>query len=531
VAESALALLHRHQQMEADRQTVESVWRDCFDYTYPIRGNGLQGATDTPTGAQGKQARLFDNTAGDSVNVLASNIVAGMTPANARWFDLDAGDETPEEKRWLSEAADLLWQNIHMSNFDAESFEGCLDVAIAGQFALYIDEDRERGGFAFEHWPLAELYVGSTRADGRIDVVHRKRCMRAIAAANAFGINNLPEKMRKCAEDPKKQDETFEVLHCIYPRRDRRGRLARNLPVASVHIAMQDKSILRESGYHEMPVVVPRWMRAPGSLYAIGPMYAALPDVRQLNHLRAVEYDAADVAVSGMWIARDDGILNPNSIRIGPKKVVIAADTESMKSLQTGANFDLSEALVNQLKAAIRKTLMADNFPPAESSPRTAYEWQVRVDVLRKMLGPIYGRLQAEYLTPLVERCFGIAYRAGVFSPPPESLQGRSFSVRFVSPMARAQRLDEVTAVQQTFETVAALETVYPGIKDELDPSKALEVIVEGLGAPASIRRSDADKRRLRQARDEQQAQAQQQALQQRAAEASIDSAAATSTA
>jgi hypothetical protein len=530
VAESARDILHRHQQMEADRQNaVESVWRDCFDYTYPIRGSGLSGSKDTPASAQGRQSRLFDNTAADSVNILASNIMAGMTPANSRWFDLDAGDETPDEKRWLSESADLLWQNIHMSNFDAEAFEGCLDAAIAGQFALYVDEDRERGGLAFEHWPLAELYTGSTRADGRIDVVHRKRCMPAIAMANAFGIDNLPEKIRACALDPKKQDEEFEVLHAIYPRRDRHGRMARNLPVASVHIAVAEKAILRESGYHEMPVVVPRWMRAPGSLYAVGPMYAALPDVKQLNYLRRVELDAADVAVSGMWIARDDGILNPNSIRIGPKKVVIAADTESMKALQTGSDFNLSEALVAQLKAAIRKTLMADQLVPQDGPQMTAEEVRVRVDMIRKLLGPVYGRLQAEYLTPLVERCFGLAYRAGVFAPPPESLQGRNFSVRFVSPMARAQRLDEVAAIERTVQTVAVMEPVYPGIKDELDPSKILELIGEGLGAPASIRRSEADKRKLRQARDQQQAAEQQQQLAQRAAEASIDNAAAAS--
>src|SRR3546814_5539409 len=40
-------------------------------------------------------------------------------------------------------------------------------------------------------------------------------------------------------------------------------------------------------------------------------------------------------------------------------------------------------------------------------------------------------------------RCFGLAYRAGIFKPAPQSLRGRSFSVRYVSPMARAQKLDE----------------------------------------------------------------------------------------
>ena len=39
--------------------------------------------------------------------------------------------------------------------------------------------------------------------------------------------------------------------------------------------------VLREGGYHEFPVVVPRWRRLPGSAYALGPMSDALPDVKK----------------------------------------------------------------------------------------------------------------------------------------------------------------------------------------------------------------------------------------------------------
>src|SRR3546814_10402015 len=84
--------------------------------------------------------------------------------------DLDAGNETPEEKAWLDDSAQLLWENIHLGNFDAEGFESALDMVVAGQFAMYIDEDQEEGGLVFQHWSLAEVSVGSTRADGRIGI-------------------------------------------------------------------------------------------------------------------------------------------------------------------------------------------------------------------------------------------------------------------------------------------------------------------------------------------------------------------------
>lgn len=516
MSDLAASLLRRHERMKTDRQTqVEAVWRECFDYTYPIRGNGLSGAIGTAMGNQAKQARLFDGTAPDSAGVLAANIMAGMTPANALWFGLSVGHETPEEQRWLDESALLLWENIHMSNFDADGFEGCLDVTIAGQFLLYIDEDRERGGLVFQHWPLAECYATSTRADGRVDVVHREFELTAEAAEREYGINALPETIRKALEAGK-LDERFRFVHAIYPRTPHAvgAKLAKNLPIASCHLELGSKVVVRESGYHEMPVVVPRWLRVPGSSYAVGPLYGALPDVRQVNEFKAADRDSAELAISGMWLGVDDGILNPRNIKLGPKKVVVAADKDSLTPLQTGADFNLADSKIAQLQGAIRKTMMADQLVPQDGPQMTAEEVRTRVDMIRRLLGPWYGRLQAEYLRPLIERCFGLAFRAGIFAPPPQSLRGRLFSVQYASPMARAQKLDEVDAIRDTVADCAQMAATDPTIMDEIDLPKALELIAKGRGAPASIRRSDKDKRALQQAR----AQAQQASQAQTAA-------------
>jgi len=509
----AKSILRRHDRMRSARQRdVENTWRDCFAFTLPLRGNGLSGAIETANSAQAKQAELLDSTAADAAHVLAANIMSGLTPSNAKWFTLDAGNETDEERRWLDAAAEVLWENIHLANFDAEAFECCLDIVAAGQFALFIDEDREQGGLVFHQWPLASVFCGSTRADGRIDIVHREYKLTAEAAVREFGKDALPEAIVKAAET--EPDKEFGFVHAIYPRQTYAvgARLAKNLPIASCHIAVDTKRTVRESGYHEMPVIVPRWTRVPGSIYAVGPMYTALPDVRQLNTLKGFELAGADVAISGMWLGIDDGVLNPRAIKFGPRKVIVAADKDSLSPLQTGANFQLSEMMVDKLQAAIRKTLMADNFPPADAPGRTAYEWSVRVDLLRKLLGPIYGRLLAEYLKPMIDRCFGLAYRAGVFTPPPASLRDRIVSVRYLSPMARSQKLDDVMAIEQVFADAVNFAQVDPTITDHLDSAKALELIVEGRGAPQTIRRNADDVAKLREQRSAQQQQQAQQA-------------------
>ncbi len=510
----ASAILKLHERLVSARtSSVETVWRDCFDFSFPLRGSGLGGATTSANTAQTKQADLTDSTAADSANTLASNIIAGLTPANALWFELDVGNETQEERAWLDDSARVLWDNIHNSNYDAEAFECALDMVCAGLFALYIDDDRDRGGFSFQQWPLAQVWVGSTRADRQIDIVHRKYPLTADAALREFGMGALPERVRKALEDGK-GDQEFQFLHAIYPR-DKYvvgAKMAKNLPIASCHIEIGSKTLVRESGYHEMPVVVPRWLRVPDSMYAVGPMYAALPDVRQVNDLKRLQAAAADIAVSGMWIAKDDGVLNSKTVKLGPRKVIIAADTDNMKALTSGADFNVSDMLVSQLQAAIRKTLMADNFPPPDAPGRTAYEWSVRVDMIRKLLGPIFGRLMAEWLRPMIERCFGLASRAGVFAPAPQSLRNRAYTVRYVSPLARAQKMEEVTAVEATFASVAQIAAIDETALDELDTSEALKIIIAGRGAPAKIQRSPDEVAQVRKRREQQQQKQMQQA-------------------
>jgi hypothetical protein len=521
------ALCRRFETLKTLRVVeVETVWRDCFDFTYPLRGSGIQGTVLTANSGQDRQARLLDSTAADSCNTLASNIMSGLTPSSALWFALDVGNESDEERRWLDESATLLWENIHMANFDAEAFEACLDICCAGMFALFIDEDTERGGFTFHQWPLAEVYCASTRADGRVDIVHRPYKLTAEQAAREFGIDNVPESIRRALE--KQPDVLFDFLHVIQPRANAQpgGKFAKKLPIESCHIALAEKMEVRESGYHEMPIVVPRWLRVPRSIYAIGPMYAALPDVRNLNQMKFFGLAAADIAVSGMWLAVDDGILNPRTVKIGARKVIVAADKDSFTPLSSGGDFNLSEALIAKLQGAIRKTLMADQLVPQDGPQMTAEEVRVRVDMVRKLLGPIYGRLQAEYLKPLIERCFGLASRAQIFTPAPESLRTRNYSVRYVSPMARAQKLDEVQAIEAVFTSAGQFAAFDPTIIDQLDPREAIKRMIEGRGAPDAILRTPEAIQQITDQRAEAQRQSQAEAGQQQAQQVGAETAA-----
>lgn len=510
--DTAIRICKRRDALFGLRGPHEQVWKDCFDFTHPLRGDGFNQEIYTATEGQNKQARLLDSTGTDASRLLASSIMSGLTPANGLWFDLNVNDESQEEKAFFSNAAETVWGNIHQANFDSEAYECCLDIVEAGWFVLYVDADRNEGGLTFEQWHIANCAIASSRRDGVIDTIYRDFRLSASAVVNTFGEDGVSADLKKLAKE--KPDDMVDLIQCIEPRNGKPGQMAKNLPFASYTLEKKSKHLLKESGYHEFPCCVPRWMRIPKSCYGVGPVFDALPDIRMLNELKAMELASADIAISGMWIATDDGVLNPRTIKLGPKKVVIANTVDSMKPLVTGANFQLSEMMVDRLTANIRRTLMADQLQPQNGPQMTATEVHVRVEMIRQLLGPVYGRLQAEYLQPLVERCFGLCYRAGILGQAPPSLAGKSYSVKYVSPLARAQRLDEVQSIEAFYQDIGlvAQGTGDASVADIIDSELALRRIGEGRGVPASIMRSSDDIAAIRQQRAQAQQAQQQQA-------------------
>lgn len=484
------ALLRRFDAAKQSREPLEKVWRDCFMATYPMRGAGFSGS-DPSQNLAGNIAAIMDGVGADSVRMLTSSIVSGMTPANSRWFRLVVGDkDTDEEKRWLDAVSQCLFDNIHGANFDAESYEATVDLVCAGWFCLFVDEDRNRGGLVFEQWPLHETYPFSTRTDGRVDGVFREYELTAEQAQNTYGEKNLSERTNRLAETSPAARVKFLML--IEPRKLSLvgGKRAKNLPFRQFVIEKDSKHEVLESGFHEFPVVVPRWFKVPGSCHAIGPLASAMPDVKMLEKIKQMHLASAEMTIAGMYVAEDDGVLNPRTLKVGPRKIIVANSVDSIKPLTPGGNWQLGQAEIKDAQAAIRKIMMADQLQPQDGPAMTATEVHVRVGLIRQLLGPIYGRLQAEYLQPLIERCFGLAFRAGVLTPPPESLRGRRFTVRYISPLARSAKLEDVSAIERFVQQTMMLSQVDPSVVKRIDAIAAMEILAEADGVPPRVMRT-----------------------------------------
>ena len=200
--------------------------------------------------------------------------------------------------------------------------------------------------------------------------------------------------------------------------------------------------VLRDGMFPASPFLCFRWLKAPGEAYGRSPVMKALPDIKTANKVVELVLRNASIAVTGIWMAEDDGVLNPANISLLPGSIIPKAPGSSgLTPLATPGRFDVSQLVLDDLRTRIRHALLADRLGQINSPRMTATEVLERSTQMARILGATYGRLQTELLTPLVMRAVSILRRRGEI--PDIRVDGRLVDLRYSAPVARQQARDE----------------------------------------------------------------------------------------
>jgi len=223
----------------------------------------------------------------------------------------------------------------------------------------------------------------------------------------------------------------------------------------------------------------------------------------------------ASLAITGVYTAADDGVLNPATVRITPGAIIPVARNggpqgEALKPLPRAGDFNVSQIIINDLRQNIKRTLLDESLPPDNMSARSATEVVERMKELAQNLGSAFGRLINETMIPLVAKILEVMDQAGIIDMPLR-VNGLEVKVSPVSPLAMAQNLDEINNIMQFMQIAQGLG---PEGQMSIKPGAAADYIADKLGVPAAVRAGPEERAAMMQqmAAAAQQAQAMQQA-------------------
>ncbi|REK56687.1 MAG: hypothetical protein DWQ49_09965 [Bacteroidetes bacterium] len=488
------------------RQNINGLFDLTERYVVPFRTEVYTQVTSENV-VNWRDRGIFDGTAITANEILSSSIHGSLTSMATKWFSLrfrqDELNEDYDAMLWAQESEDIIFETLQDSNFDVETSEFYLDLTSFGTSIITeeIESELSWEGVTFNAIPINNCYF-DVDFKGKVCKFFRKIEWTKSEIKTKFKLED--EQLPDCLKNQQDQTKKHTIIFCIYKRNykyeDTGEKLApKSRPYGFKYVLEQDKEILgEEGGYYEMPSYVTRWRKSSVSNWGFSPAFVAMPDILTVNQITEDTLEALGKVIDPATLTTRRGLLS--DLDLGRAGLTVVRSMDDIKPYESNARFDVGEVKIKNLQDAINRAFHVNQLMLKDSPAMTATEVQVRYELMQRLLGPTLGRLQNDFLDPLVKRTFNALYRSGQLPKMPqivEDMQGY-MNIEYVGPMARAQKRQVAVSMLNWIGNIGQYAEVFPEALDIPDVDKITRELgtLEGVSAKFMRSVSDIDKRR-----------------------------------
>lgn len=475
-------IMDRYKKAKGRWNSWSDVWEEIYDYVLPHRESFYQEYS-----GQRRTENIYDETAVVGLPKFASRLQLGFFPPNGRAFKLAPGPEFPKEaitKQTLSELdeiTDLLHEGLRNSNFNAEFHEGLQDLGL-GTMNLLVQPGRFNGELHFTAVPPTHVAM---LGGGMDEITDWYRWMPECDITDVkirFPFVKYTREMDEAQKrDPKRKTRIIEAT--VYDQADKFKDQYTYYIISETDKAILFKATLNSRS--ENPWITTRWSKSGFEVWGRGPVLQAMPAIKTLNLTVQLILENAEMAIAGSYVYDDDGVFNPDNITIQPGTFIPRSPGSRIETLGSPGRFDVAQLVLEDMRRNVRKALFIDELDTRSAkTPLSATEVSERLADVARDMGAVAGRMQKEFLTPLVERIIGIYSAQGILEIP--KVDGRQLRVVPVSPLLRAQDQQDVTDFVRFQQTVAG--TFGPEFTPNLyNQDEVIRFLASKYGVPESL--------------------------------------------
>lgn len=476
-------IIKRQQLAQTKKDEFQALYQDAYEFALPQRQ--LYGVWEGGSTGSKKMQRVFDSTAINSTQRFANRLQSAVFPPQQKWCRLEAGTSIPKDKtvvaqRVLDEYSDKMFAVLKQSNFDIAIGEFLLDIAV-GTACMMVQPGDDVQPINFVPVPLF-LVSYEEGANGQVDSVYRRMRIKGESIERQWPDAEIDDSLKAKITDKPTEDVELIEATIFDPKR---GDFCYHV------IHKESKSELVYRRMKTSPWVVSRYMKVAGEIYGRGPLMTALPDIKTLNKTIELLLKNASLAVAGVYTAADDGILNPNTVKIVPGAIIPVARNggpqgPALQALPRSGDFNVTQLVINDLRQNVKRILLDESLPPDNMSARSATEIVERMKELSQNLGSAFGRLINETMIPLVAKILEVMDQKGLIDLPLQ-VNGLEVKVSPVSPLANAQGMEEVNAIMQ-FQQLMATGAFGADGQLAIKTDVAVDYLADKMGVPAAVR-------------------------------------------
>jgi len=534
---------HRFKQLEKHRTDFVPLWKDLAQYILPNRPRFLK--SDVRKRSKERYGRIRDNTATRASGVAASGLLAGLAGPSRPWFNMEttrpALSDDHATKVWLERVRDVVLAVFDRSNFYTALGNFLQDEVVFGTSAMSILADRD-DFIRCEVFPVGS-YSLSTNAKGTVDGFQREFNMTAEQMQDEFGFERLSVTARHALMQGQSQD-AFVVRHriAVNPDADPGALGAEFLPFSEVYwekVAVNDADtpnwgatgeslanrapgVLRESGYHEFPIIVGRWDANVEDVFSPrSPGIDSLGDIKQLQEMVRVFTNGLNKMVNPPIVAGPGIKANPISQMAGGQTIdpdIAGGGTGARPLHETRLPLRELDESIQGVRERINQTFMTHLFlmllQDARGTPPTAEEVRARIEEKSTILGPVLERHSDDVFDPVIDRVSAMLMRAsepdwkngddGVLPQPPPALEGEKLRVQYVSEIAQARQSVNLGGLERHMQFTGSMSELNPDAMDLVNMDRVVRVHADALSIDPEVTQSEEIVERIRQQRQQQ---------------------------
>ena len=453
----------------------KDLWIDtlqqAYQYSLPQRENFYENKRE----GQKRNQEVFDSTAVNGLQQWASRLMATIMPPWRQWGKMIPGSEIPEEdkeavRKGLEEANEVLFTAFNHSALATQAHEAILECGISTGALLFQEGDDEQP-FNIVAVPVTQI-VPEEGPDGTIETVFREWDVPARLIERKWPDAKLPASVSSDVEN--KPDTKHKIIEGTMYNADTKKYDYKVMVKKGMEIIVE-----REDDVS--PWIVFRTSVMAGEILGRGPILQVMPDI--LTAYKVVEFTLrrAAIDIGGIYTHVSDGAINPYTIQLVPNSLIPVSsnnnENPTLRRLDTGGGIDVSQIVLADLRENINKALFSQSLGPVEGPTKSATEISIRQQDLVQTQGATFGRLQTELLEKLYKRGVYILQRLGKM--PPFKVNGKEVTLRYESPLARAQDAEEIQNLMRWIEMGGALgpQVFMSGAKVEDLPKELAELL------------------------------------------------------
>lgn len=499
---SAKQICWRADEAHSRREKWRSILEEAYEMACPFRN---PYAAENADGGPLPMNNLFSSTAMNSTFRTANRLLTEMVPPEQIWVDLKLGPvlsrrlskgQREQLNKVLFEVQMILGMIFVSQKFVNAIWEAFLDMLVSGLGAMLVLENphSDTEPVTFITASQADLSI-EDGPDGSTIGIYRRPKVKPRNILRMWADAKLPEELAEMLKEERKASRAVQMLEATEYEPNKKKWIYRVL----WRKGGNDPHVIVSREYDTCPWVLFHWSKIPGCEYGPGPVLLALSDIRTENKVAEFLLKNASIALAGMYLVQDDGVINPDNVQITPGGMITVKSTggsmgASMAPLQVGRDFDLGQFVMSDMRTGIRQALSDQSLPPVDGTRRSATEIIERMRILTRDFGGAVGRMTSA-LVDLVRRVCDVLSRRGMI--PEVKIDNFAVRMQVNSPLAQAQQLQQVEKVvrwielchsiggPQMTEIVAKLEDI-------------LIWLAEQIGVPVNLLRDEAEREQER---------------------------------